>query len=99
MRIHLVFSVQVIKEMDAYAFMELFYKESGLEMHKPMEEGLMETTSYCRWQNDLWFQPAKNFSRTESQMRGLLCIEGKVLNPEFLEKFKNTFNNLKKLSQ
>lgn len=91
-------AVVSLKNMDAFAFMELFYKENNLEMHRPMDQGIMETTSYCRWQNDLWFQQASQFSRTEDQMRGLLCIDGKAINSEFTEKFKKAYENLKKLS-
>lgn len=92
-------AVIMFKDVDAFAFMELFSKEHGVNLQQPGQKGMFETSSYCRWQNDIWFNQAKYFSRTAEDMRGLLCIDAAAIDVEFTKKFIQTFENIKSLSK
>lgn len=91
-------SVVVLKNDDASALLELMAEEGikaeGLGCHNPIE-----AASYCRWENQTWFDQASQFSRTEEDMRGLLAISGETLtDPNFKQKLTSALEKLHKLS-
>lgn len=88
----------VCKNHDASAIRELLLEEMQIENNYPGQHGPIETASYCRWQNEVWFEQAESKQRSKNDMRGLLLIDGAIINDEFTQKFLACYQKIGELS-
>jgi hypothetical protein len=91
-------SVIILKNHDSAALMELLSKELGLTINPPGFVNKIESASYCRWENDSWFNQASFFSRTPEDLRGMLIVAGELINSDFKKAFKKSLDQLINLS-
>ena len=60
---------------------------------------LFETASFCRWQNQNWFQQVKKLGRPEEHIRGLVSIDSKQIDTLFPSAMSTALEKLLELSQ
>lgn len=91
-------SVVILDGHDGSAMVELLSEELGLKIGEPGAKNALESVSYCRWQNESWFEQAPFYSRTENDLRGMLIIDGQIIDGQFKEAFSKCLQKLKELS-
>lgn len=84
----------VLKGRDSFAMQELIYKEWSKPMPPAGSHVLVESASYCRWANEVWFEQAERNQRSREDIQGLLFIDGSILTPEFKAVFSRCLQKL-----
>ena len=91
-------SIVILKNHDGSAMMDLLMKSLNLKKESLGAHSPIEAASLCRWQNESWFKQAEGFARSQDEMRGMLAIDGKLLNSGFSKIFIECLQELNKLS-
>lgn len=88
----------IVKNQDSSALQELLVDEMGFDLTAPGEDILVESPSFCRWANEVWFDQAAKFQRSREQIQGLLIVKGEAINADFAKKLERSLAKLKAIS-